>query len=32
MRVRLSRDDVLMRIGVALFAVVLLLIVGLPLW
>jgi iron(III) transport system permease protein len=32
LRVRLSRDDLLMRAGVALLAVVLLLIVGLPLW
>jgi len=31
-RVRLSRDDVLMRLGVASFAVVLLVMVGLPLW
>ena len=32
LRVRLSRDDLLMRAGVVLLAVVLLLIVGLPLW
>ena len=32
LRVRLSGDDLLMRAGVALLAVVLLLIVGLPLW
>ena len=32
LRVRLSRDDLLMRAGVALLAIVLLLIVGLPLW
>ena len=32
LRVRLSRDDLLMRAGVVLVAVVLLLIVGLPLW
>ena len=31
-RVRPSRDDLVMRAGVALLAVVLLLIVGLPLW
>ena len=32
LRVRLSRDDLLMRAGVALLAVLLLLMVGLPLW
>jgi iron(III) transport system permease protein len=32
LRVRLSRDDLMMRAGVTLLAVVLLLIVGLPLW
>ena len=32
LRVAMSRDDLMMRLGVVLFAVVLLVIVGLPLW
>ena len=32
LRVRLSRDDLLMRAGVVVLAAVLLLMVGLPLW